>query len=213
MLMHPPRACCMFNLRPVIPTQHTLPTPRSHLLCRPGPDGLEHFLATLQAIGIKVASASQVTFLCRSPDTGEEMALKGLTAFDAAAYCASITAAKRMQRDSSRRPSSDCGVTPEGASDSPTARHDCSAAALTVQPSAGSSSSGNSNAGSEGASASALSAPQHAHAAQAAPLQAVAASGAPWPHARLAPPPTPHHHSSWLQRMVACIPMLSRHHA
>jgi hypothetical protein len=36
----------------------------------PGPDGLEHFLATLQAIGIKVASASQVTFLCRSPDTG-----------------------------------------------------------------------------------------------------------------------------------------------
>lgn len=36
----------------------------------PGPDGLQHFLETLQSIGIKVASASQVTFLCRSPDTG-----------------------------------------------------------------------------------------------------------------------------------------------
>jgi hypothetical protein len=36
----------------------------------PGPDGLDHFLQTLQSIGIKVASASQVTFLCRSPDTG-----------------------------------------------------------------------------------------------------------------------------------------------
>ncbi|KAI8462876.1 MAG: hypothetical protein J3K34DRAFT_164013 [Monoraphidium minutum] len=64
----------------------------------PGPDGLESFLHTLQAIGIKVASASQVTFLCRSPDTGEEMSLRGLKAFDAAAYCASITAAKRLAR-------------------------------------------------------------------------------------------------------------------
>lgn len=36
----------------------------------PGPDGLQHFLETLQSIGIKVASASQVTFLCRAPDTG-----------------------------------------------------------------------------------------------------------------------------------------------
>eukprot|EP00775_Hariotina_reticulata_P010439 gene10439-10597_t len=69
----------------------------------PGPDGLEHFLQTLQRIGIKVASASQVTFLCRSPDTGEEMSLKGLKAFDAAAYCASITAAKRVIKDADKR--------------------------------------------------------------------------------------------------------------
>ena len=62
----------------------------------PGPDGLEHFLSSLQRVGIKVASASQVTFLCRSPDTGEEMALRGLSAFDAAAYCASITAATSL---------------------------------------------------------------------------------------------------------------------
>jgi len=41
----------------------------------PGPDGLEHFLQTLQRIGIKVASASQVTFLCRSPDTGKLIAV------------------------------------------------------------------------------------------------------------------------------------------
>lgn len=72
----------------------------------PGPDGLDSFVQTLQSIGIKVASASQVTFLCRSPDTGEEVALRGLKAFDAAAYCASITAAKRMVHHSSRRRSS-----------------------------------------------------------------------------------------------------------
>jgi hypothetical protein len=147
----------------------------------PGPDGLQHFLETLQSVGIKVASASQVTFLCRSPDTGkpsaaterslsmppntlyallqlfvvkvglskpsgmaspgsactqlqvflvcgmlwgcgpppktntstcpcphlcsagEEMALKGLKAFDAAAYCASITAAKRVLKEAKRK--------------------------------------------------------------------------------------------------------------
>ena len=59
----------------------------------PSPDGLQQFLEALQAIGIKVSSPSQVTFLCRAPDTGAEMALSGLQAFDAAAYCASITAA------------------------------------------------------------------------------------------------------------------------
>jgi hypothetical protein len=64
----------------------------------PGPDGVDSFLKTLQSIGIKVASASQVTFLCRCPDTGEEVSLRGLKAFDAAAYCASITAAKRLMR-------------------------------------------------------------------------------------------------------------------
>jgi len=102
----------------------------------PGPDGLQHFLETLQSIGIKVASASQVTFLCRSPDTGEEMALKGLEAFDAAAYCASITAAKRVLKEAKRQapaPStpdagcssgSDLGVRPEGP-ESPTAARSC----------------------------------------------------------------------------------------
>lgn len=96
----------------------------------PGPDGLKHFLETLQSIGIKVASASQVTFLCRSPDTGEEMALKGLEAFDAAAYCASITAAKRVRKEARRSHSgsegcsSDLGVRPEGP-ESPTAARSC----------------------------------------------------------------------------------------
>ena len=51
----------------------------------PSPDGLQQFLEALQAIGIKVSSPSQVTFLCRAPDTGAEMALSGLQAFDAAA--------------------------------------------------------------------------------------------------------------------------------
>ncbi len=53
---------------------------------------------------------------------GAEMALKGLKAFDAAAYCASITAAKRLQRDNRRRSGSavDCGIRSEGP-ESPTA--------------------------------------------------------------------------------------------
>lgn len=38
---------------------------------------------------------------CNAP--GEEMSLKGLKAFDAAAYCASITAAKRQLKDQSKR--------------------------------------------------------------------------------------------------------------
>lgn len=98
----------------------------------PGPDGLESFLQTLQSIGIKVASASQVTFLCRSPDTGEEMALRGLRAFDAAAYCASITAAKRMQRGGGRsaRSSSSDGGDMTAHPDSPTAASAAAASAL-----------------------------------------------------------------------------------
>lgn len=42
-----------------------------------------------------------VLLLCAP--AGEEMSLKGLKAFDAAAYCASITAAKRAVRDADKR--------------------------------------------------------------------------------------------------------------
>uniref|UniRef100_A0A383VT68 RING-CH-type domain-containing protein n=1 Tax=Tetradesmus obliquus TaxID=3088 RepID=A0A383VT68_TETOB len=162
----------------------------------PGPDGLEHFLATLQAIGIKVASASQVTFLCRSPDTGEEMSLKGLKAFDAAAYCASITAAKRVQKDADKRqrklaaqqqhlqqqqhdvdasPHSDhdLGVRPEAGPDSPRSANWCNDSRRTAHVHAEAVGSG---AGRRGASSSAAAAREHASRAHAAFYTAAAGS-------------------------------------
>lgn len=82
-----------------------------------------------------------LTVVSLSTLTGEEMSLKGLKAFDAAAYCASITAAKRQLKDQDKRqrkqqaalaqqvegsPHSDhdLGVRPEG-TDSPRAANLC----------------------------------------------------------------------------------------
>lgn len=47
--------------------------------------------------------AGPVLLCCPLYCAGEEMSLKGLKAFDAAAYCASITAAKRAVRDADKR--------------------------------------------------------------------------------------------------------------
>lgn len=67
------------------------------------------------------------------------MALKGLKAFDAAAYCASITAAKRLHKDPKRkhRPSTDSTSLDMGirhdAPDSPTALNACDPGLATTQ--------------------------------------------------------------------------------
>lgn len=94
---------------------------------------------------------------------GEEMSLKGLKAFDAAAYCASITAAKRAVRDADKRQrrrmaqhqhqqrlqqqqtdtqpqsdhAADMGVRPEAGPDSPHAHH-CNRQVAHVHAEAGS---------------------------------------------------------------------------
>ena len=39
----------------------------------------------------------QITFQCRAPETCEELTLKGISAFDAAIHCASISAAERQR--------------------------------------------------------------------------------------------------------------------
>lgn len=64
----------------------------------PGPGGREAFLEALSSLGIRVGASSAVTFVCRTPDTGAPVALRGLAAFEAAAYCASVAAAKRARR-------------------------------------------------------------------------------------------------------------------
>ncbi|GLC43026.1 hypothetical protein PLESTM_001414700 [Pleodorina starrii] len=62
---------------------------------RPGPDGLQAFLRQLQAIvGRDVANVNFV-FRCRCPDTGAEIFLQGLQAFEAAMHCACVRAAQR----------------------------------------------------------------------------------------------------------------------
>ncbi|GFR52202.1 hypothetical protein Agub_g14741, partial [Astrephomene gubernaculifera] len=62
---------------------------------RPGPDGLQVFLRQLEAIvGRDVANVNFV-FRCRCPDTGAEIFLQGLQAFEAAMHCACVRAAQR----------------------------------------------------------------------------------------------------------------------
>ncbi|GIL62530.1 hypothetical protein Vafri_16743 [Volvox africanus] len=62
---------------------------------RPGPDGLRAFLRQLEVIvGRDVANVNFV-FRCRCPDTGAEIFLQGLQAFEAAMHCACVRAAQR----------------------------------------------------------------------------------------------------------------------
>lgn len=72
----------------------------------PGPDSTKHFMAELARLGIQMATPKNITFLCRAPDTGSELSLKGMEAFDAAAYCASISAARRRKSQCESQPDS-----------------------------------------------------------------------------------------------------------
>ncbi|EFJ48921.1 hypothetical protein VOLCADRAFT_90231 [Volvox carteri f. nagariensis] len=57
---------------------------------RPGPDGLQAFLRQLALlVGRDVANVNFV-FRCRCPDTGAEIFLQGLQAFEAAMHCACV---------------------------------------------------------------------------------------------------------------------------
>ncbi len=69
-----------------------------------GPHGLQEFQRKLAELGIRVDNA-RVTFRCRSPDSGAEIVMKGLEAYAAATYCASINAAKRLQGEPGSEPS------------------------------------------------------------------------------------------------------------
>ncbi|KAL6763226.1 hypothetical protein V8C86DRAFT_2496893 [Haematococcus lacustris] len=66
------------------------------LRVRPGADGFEHFRRQLHKItGMPMLECMQVTFQCKSPDNAQELSLKGISAFDAAIHCASVSAAER----------------------------------------------------------------------------------------------------------------------
>lgn len=69
------------------------------LRVQPGPEGFASFQRQLQKItGLhaEVLDCMQITFQCRAPDTSQELSFKGISAFDAAIHCASISAAERM---------------------------------------------------------------------------------------------------------------------
>lgn len=86
------------NLKPAIPVVSVHYNGVCYRLrVKPGPDGFDSFQRQLQRItGLSVLDCMQITFQCRSPDTAQELNFKGITAFDAAIHCASISAAERM---------------------------------------------------------------------------------------------------------------------
>lgn len=60
--------------------------------------GLASFQKQLQCItGMSELDCMQITFQCRAPETCEELNFKGISAFDAAIHCASISAAERQR--------------------------------------------------------------------------------------------------------------------
>lgn len=100
------------NLNPAIPVvsvQYNGATYR--LRVKPGPKGLATFQKQLQAItGLSALDCMQITFQCRAPDNSQELNFRGISAFDAAMHCASISAAERLATrtldpSSSARPS------------------------------------------------------------------------------------------------------------
>jgi hypothetical protein len=126
------------------------------------------------------------------------MSLKGLKAFDAAAYCASITAAKRVQKDADKRQRKlaaqqqhlqqqhesdaarhsdhsdhDLGVRPEAGPDSPRSANWCNDSRRVVHVHA---EAGSGSAARRGASSSAAAAREHASRAHAAFYTAAAGS-------------------------------------
>lgn len=67
------------------------------LRVKPGPEGYDLFRKQLQRItGMPLLECMQITFQCKSPDTAQELCFKGISAFDAAMHCASISAAERL---------------------------------------------------------------------------------------------------------------------
>eukprot|EP00879_Flechtneria_rotunda_P004303 GHRR01004552.1.p1 GENE.GHRR01004552.1~~GHRR01004552.1.p1 ORF type:complete len:215 (+),score=65.81 GHRR01004552.1:601-1245(+) len=184
----------------------------------PGPDGLQHFLKTLQEIGIKVASASQVTFLCRSPDTGEEMSLKGLKAFDAAAYCASITAAKRVLRDADKRQHKQSACRQQQADPSQLSEHEHDLGVRHEGPDSPRAASGCDGGAGAGAASGAAAGPvssiaasavtqAHADRAHAAfytsPISGYTAPLSQYQHGQLGT--TPPHAECWWRRALKCV--------
>mmetsp|Transcript_32553 Transcript_32553/g.71854 ORF Transcript_32553/g.71854 Transcript_32553/m.71854 type:complete len:403 (+) Transcript_32553:258-1466(+) len=63
---------------------------------RPGKDGMRSFLWQLESILRRDISTVNLVFRCRSPDTGAEIYLHGLEAFEAAMHCACVRAAQRQ---------------------------------------------------------------------------------------------------------------------
>lgn len=94
------------HLRPAVPVMSIHFNNNTYWLeVHPGPDGLRRFQSEVrQLLGLKDNQEFDITFECKVPGTaGSRCELKGLNAFDAAVYCASITAAERTKGEETRK--------------------------------------------------------------------------------------------------------------
>ncbi|KXZ50947.1 hypothetical protein GPECTOR_14g193 [Gonium pectorale] len=63
---------------------------------RPGPEGLAEFKERVRTLfAFPPEREFEVSFECRAPVGGDKLLLKGIQCFDAAAHCATISAARR----------------------------------------------------------------------------------------------------------------------
>jgi hypothetical protein len=68
-----------------------------HVPLHPGPDGRAKFEEDLRRVlKLRKGDGMTVTFKCHVPDSTETVSLEGMEAFDAAAHCAALKAAKRQ---------------------------------------------------------------------------------------------------------------------
>mmetsp|Transcript_65251 Transcript_65251/g.143019 ORF Transcript_65251/g.143019 Transcript_65251/m.143019 type:complete len:289 (-) Transcript_65251:435-1301(-) len=88
------------NLQPATPVVSVHYNGVCHKIrVKPGPDGFESFQRQLHHItGLPELDCMQITFQCRAPGSAQELNFAGISAFDAAIHCASISAAERQQR-------------------------------------------------------------------------------------------------------------------
>lgn len=111
----PEERSCRF-CQSTMPDWKSVLTPRGLLLCAtpvlsiyfggtcvrlrvtPGRDGLASFLRQLEGLVGRDIAAVNFVFRCRCPDTGAEIFLQGLQAFEAAMHCACVRAAQRLMQ-------------------------------------------------------------------------------------------------------------------
>lgn len=98
---------------------------RTHrLTARPGPEGCEEFKTQLQQIfGISTDMSFSITFNIKTPQAGGRLQLHGLACYDAAFYCAAVTAGCRAEQRRNRQSTSPGqeGQSSQAASSLPTA--------------------------------------------------------------------------------------------
>jgi hypothetical protein len=72
----------------------------------PGEEGMRHFQATIRSIfGLQESDDVSLSFGCKVPGAQSEITLDGWQAFDAAAFCAAVSAGQRLRGQQQRNES------------------------------------------------------------------------------------------------------------